>query len=139
MMGDILDFAVSTASFNAIFDGKLGFYDNPDTTDLADLITSCGLTLGSVGNFNYIYEIDFVKQTLKVWRYTTRWVNAPENWKEKGWVCWLGDNGRYGYTNWVKGKLLFSKAFFELVSLNETQNAVSVNKHILEVAVNLDK
>ena len=116
MMKPIILFATSTASKNAIFNNTIGYYDNPDTFALSELIDNCGLTLGSIGNFSYHYEIDFVKQTIKVWDSKTRWVNAPIDWRERGYNCWESDKGKYGWTNFVKGKLLYFKKFDELVA-----------------------
>lgn len=75
---------------------------------LVTLMSELYLTLGQIGNFYYAYEVDLVKGTIKAWESKTRWVNAPADWEKRGWVCWLGSNGKYGYTNWVKGKIVFS-------------------------------
>lgn len=114
IMEPILRFIGSAAS-NLLETGKIVFYDAPDTFALSELIDKCGLTLGTIGNFSYHYEIDFVNKTIKVWDSNTRWVNAPIDWKERGYGCWENEKGKYGWTNWVKGKLLYSKRFDELV------------------------
>lgn len=62
------------------------------------------LHLGSVGNPYYYYEVNQVERTVKAWDSTVYWVNAPEGWKARGYNCWLGANGKYGYSNWRKGK-----------------------------------
>lgn len=115
MMEPIIKFVGSTASRNAIFKGNLDFYDNPDSFALSELIDKCGLTLGRIGNFSYHYEIDFVLKHIKVWDNNLRWVNAPSDWRERGYNCWENEKGKYGWTNWVKDKLLYSKRFDELV------------------------
>lgn len=113
-MGEsILEFALSTASTNG--GATNGFYDNPDSRELSNFIENCGLTLGHVGNPSYFYEIDFVKQHVKAWDNKLSWVNAPLDWKERGWSCWEGKNGKFGYTNWVKGKLIYNKRLSELL------------------------
>ena len=64
------------------------------------------LTPGTIGNPYYYYEVDQLKGTVTAWESATYWVNAPEDWEARGWRCWKGSNGRYGYTNWRKGKRL---------------------------------
>lgn len=115
MMAPVLIFAASTASNNP---GAInGFYQEPDSNAIATLIETCGLTFGYVGNFSYHYEIDFIKQTVTVWGETSRWVNAPLDWVEKGWNCYKGSGNKgYGYTTWVKGKKIYSKAFKNLIN-----------------------
>jgi len=61
---------------------------------------------GQVGNFYYFYELDVTSGTLKIWDSKIYWQNAPVDWKEKGYNCWKGENGRYGYSNWRKSKRL---------------------------------
>lgn len=70
--------------------------------DLSELFGNAAL--GHVGNWSYWYEINLSAHTINVWESKVRWVNAPANWKEQGWYCWLGVNGKYGYIDWVKGK-----------------------------------
>lgn len=138
VMGDIIEFATSAASKNAIFNGQIGFYDHPDSRALSTLIYEMGLTLGEVGNFSFVYEIDFVKQRVKVWNSTTYWVNGPEDWEAKGWNCWKGKNGKYGYTNWKKNKLLFDKHFISLIEDVVSENAV-INDNTMKAALECDK
>jgi len=92
----------------------IGFYE-PDSITLPELISDLGLSLGTVGNFCYVYEIDFVKKTLRVWEEKISWINAPEDWKERGWNCWIGKNGKYGYSNWIKGKKIFDSKFIDML------------------------
>lgn len=114
-MSNVLTFATSTASMNA--GAKNGFYDEPYSQDIAEFIESIGLTFGYVGNPTYYYEIDFVKQSVKVFETKSRWINAPLDWEEKGWVgVYQGKNGRMGYKDHnVKGKCIYQKSFSELV------------------------
>lgn len=115
MMENLLKFATSTATTNSNFNGEIWFYDEPDSFNLSDFINSCGLTLGHVGNPSYFYEINFVKQTVKVWDYKTRWVNAPTLWKEKGYHCYQNKDGVWGWTVFGKGKVIYKKGLKELV------------------------
>lgn len=95
----------------------LEFWDTPQSWDLSDFINDLGLTLGHVGNFCYAYEIDFKKQTVKAWESAMRWVNAPLDWEARGWNCWKGSNGKFGYSNWVKGKKLVDLKFSDMVRM----------------------
>lgn len=128
MMKAILKFAISTYSTNRVFEpNKDGFYPNPDSNDLATFIDECGLTLGSVGNASYYYEIDFVRQHVKVWDNQRYWHNAPKNWRERGWqgVYEHESNGSWGYMNWRKGKLIYLntslRSLINFVTKPETQ------------------
>lgn len=72
------------------------------------------VALGHVGNPCYYYDIDLVEKTIKVYESKTYWVNAPDNWKELGWYCWQGSNGKMGYIDWRKGKKIdISQYIFE--------------------------
>jgi hypothetical protein len=73
-----------------------------------EIISKLFLFPGHVGNFCYYYKIDLDTETVTCWESNTYWVNAPKDWKEKGWSCWMGKNGKYGYTNWRKGKKVFA-------------------------------
>ena len=140
-MANVIKFAISTHSFNAIFEGKLGFYGSPNSRDIAEFIDSVGLTFGKIFNASYYYEIDFVKQTIKVWDYKTRWLNAPLDWKEKGWKgCYEGKNGKWGFDNFVKGKLLYNKNFVDLVRTrfeNDVNFVVDIKQSEIELAENI--
>ena len=72
---------------------------------------------GNVGNADYFYEINATDGTLKVWDSQVFWVSAPANWKERGYHCWKGNDGRYGFSSWRKGKRLDIGRF---VSKDET-------------------
>jgi len=76
----------------------------PTLENLADQNPAGELCFGYVGNPYYFYEVDQSAQTVMAWHATQRWVNAPEDWRARGWRCYLGDNGRFGYPNWVKGR-----------------------------------
>jgi hypothetical protein len=123
-MEDVFKFATSTAHK---FKNKLDFHDEPDSRDLSNFIENCGLTLGQIGNPSYFYEIDFVEKKIRVWDYKMRWVNAPIDWKEKGWKCYEGKNGKYGWDSIVKGKLLLQLSFREMIS-KVSDGEVSLNK-----------
>jgi hypothetical protein len=89
-----------------------GFYDEPDSSDIADFIQKVGLTFGSVGNPSYFYDIDFVKHSIKVYDTKSRWVNAPADWEEKGWSGVWERNGKMGWMNHnVKGKCIHEEYF----------------------------
>ena len=128
MGSHILEFAISTASTNG--GATNGFYDSPDSRELANFIEGCCLTFGHVGNPSYFYEIDFVKQHVKAWDSRLSWVNAPLDWRERGWNCWEGKNGKFGYTNWVKGKLIYNKRLSEL--LDSGQDYVPIMREGIE-------
>jgi len=128
VMEDIINFAVSTASKNSavIGEGKIGFYDNPDSWELAKFIESVGLTLGWVGNPSYFYTVDFINQTVSAWGTKGRWVNAPKDWEAKGWKGCYESKGRFGYFDAnVKGKKIFEKGFKELLfDLNDKDEKI---------------
>lgn len=114
VIDEVKELVKSVASTNSFFKDGFGFYDNPSGDDLGKFISDLNLSIGHVGNFSYAYEIDFVKQKIKAWDSTIYWVNAPEDWEARGWNCWKGNNGKYGYTNWRKGKLIYDKTFLEI-------------------------
>ena len=62
------------------------------------------LQLGKIGNPYFIYEVDLDNGIIRAWSTQVRWRNAPEDWRARGWNCWLGENGKYGFPVWVKGK-----------------------------------
>ena len=145
MMEDIIKFATSTASKNAIFDKErgidesiVGFYPEPESRAISEFVERCGLSFGSVGNPTYFYEIDFVNRHVKVWGTTSRWINAPVDWKEKGWQgVWEGTNGRMGYRdNNVRGKLIYNKPLKELVK-DIKDFEVELNEGVVTFAENI--
>ena len=110
-------------------------FGEPDSLGLSDLFDGCGLTLGSIGNFSYVYELNFINKTLRVWNNKFRWVNAPNDWQERGWNCWVGGkNNTYGYTNWIKGKLLVSLKFDQMLTLTHEIDMV-----VLKYAIDKDE
>jgi len=112
IMKPLLLFAISTYAKNNYFgEGKDGFYENPEGFYLGEFIRDLNLSIGHVGNPSYYYEIDFVKQTIKVWANAMYWVNAPSDWKERGWYCYLYKSNNYGYHAWRKGKLIYNNTF----------------------------
>ena len=117
IMDSIIKFATSTASRNAIFEGKIGFYDEPASWDLATFIESVGLTFGWVGNPTYFYEINFIEQTIKVFGTKSRWINAPIDWEAKGWRgLYIGKNGKMGYKDCnIKGKCILNEHFINYI------------------------
>ncbi len=126
IMPEIFKLIASCAHSNYDDNKKMEFYDNVGGQDLAKFIESCNLTLGHVGNFSYAYEIDFKKQTVRAWESTDRWVNAPINWKERGWVCNETRKGKAGYTTWVRGIKLVDLTFAEMVTM--AKNTPEVEK-----------
>lgn len=134
MIPNIFDFIKSVASHNSYFDSGFGFYDVPESNGVSTVIDTCGLTFGSVGNFCYVYEVDFVKQTLRIWDSRIYWVNAPTDWQAKGYHCYKGENGTIGYSNWRKGKLLYNNSFSNII-LN-VANDIHVSEKELEIAIN---
>ena len=107
-----------------------------DSRDISNLVEACGLTFGHVGNPSYFYEIDFVNKHVKVWDSRISWVNAPIDWKERGWNCWIGKNNKYGYSNWVKGKKIYDKSLKELVKDVEDFK-VELNEGVIAFAENI--
>jgi hypothetical protein len=132
-MAAVLNFACSTASDNS--GAKQGFYDRPESNDIATFIEAVGLTFGTVGNPCYFYEIDFVKQTVKVFGTKSRWINAPVDWEAKGWRgLYLGKNGRMGYRDCnIKGKCIYNKTLSQLVD-GIYGGATLLNKGVVEEA-----
>lgn len=133
MMEAVIKFATSTASKNSVFKTPIGFHPSPETINLSEFIDDCGLTLGKIGNPTYYYEIDFVKQTVRVWNNKLRWINAPIDWRERGYNCWENKKGSYGWTEWVKNKLIYSKRFDELV-VDVEEGEVILFKGVIEEA-----
>jgi hypothetical protein len=133
VMSPVLKFATSTASTNS--GATNGFYDRPDSRELSEFIEAVGLTLGSVGNPCYYYEIDFVKQTVKVFDTKSRWINAPVDWEAKGWRgLYTGKNGKLGYMDCnVKGKCIYNKTLSQLVK-GIYGGATILNKDVVEEA-----
>lgn len=137
-MAPILLFATSTAHKNRGVNN--GFYSEPDGTALSQFISDLDLTLGSIGNPSYFYEVDFVKQHVKVWGYKFRWNNAPLDWEERGWNCIENNKGQIGWNSFVKDKLLYNKKFSDLGTYIEgnfqfKENAVLEAKSCDKVAI----
>ena len=93
---DVKDFLIALAKMD----------EAPDVDWLAEHNPAGRLCPGTIGNPYYYYEVNQKTRTVRMWDSTTYWINAPADWKERGWHCWKGTNGRDGYTNWRKGKLL---------------------------------
>ena len=129
VMEDIFKFVLSVAKVDKE-KKELSFWDNSNGQDLANFISDCNLILGHVGNFSYAYEINLKERTVRAWESTTRWINAPKDWKEKGWSCYENKKGVAGYTTWVKGKKLFDVKFSEMIIV-EGENAY-FNNELLE-------
>lgn len=134
MMEDVIKFATSTASNNG--GASNGFYPQPDTPELSAFIENTSLTLGHVGNPSYFYDIDFVKQTVKVWDKKRRWNYAPVNWEERGYHCPEKKNDKFGWHSDVKGKLIYEKKFSELVN-KVVNHEVFLNGGVVEEAINI--
>ena len=137
---DMYPSSVFPSIFNLVSNTMSENYDwvkqGPDGNTLSTFISEQNLTLGSVGNFSYFYEINFTTRVVKCWENKLSWVNAPENWKERGWNCWIGKNGKFGYTNWVKGKCIFQKSFEEMTSKINTFE-YQVNENLLSKSIQL--
>jgi hypothetical protein len=127
-MEDIFKFATSTAHK---VEKKIDFFDEPHSRDLSNFIDDCGLTLGQIGNPSYFYEIDFAQKKIRVWGYKMRWINAPLDWKERGWNCYENKNGKYGWHSFIKGKLLLQLSFNEMID-DVLDGEVIMNKTKLE-------
>lgn len=127
----IINFATSVVSNNAVFNGKIGMYDEPCSSDLSTFIEEVGLTFGHVGNPSYYYDIDFVKGEIRVYDTNVRWINAPIDWEEKGWRgLYEGKNGKLGYHSIIKGKNLLTYSILDLAFINDEK--VVINKDIVE-------
>ena len=134
-MGDIFKFATSTINRH---NGKIDFWDEPGSCDLSTFIEECGLTLGQIGNPSYYYEIDFKTKLVKVWDYKMRWVSAPIDWEAKGWRgCYDNGKGKFGYDSVVKGKLLYSKGFRDMIRRYTAEREVILNKTELKKALEI--
>jgi hypothetical protein len=104
------------------------FYTDIEGVDLSELVGNCDLRLGKVGNPSYYYIMDFHRKRLIVRESQSYWVNAPYDWREKGWVgCYKGSNGRYGYDGIRKGKIIFDAHFSQLVGERGRMKTVKVN------------
>jgi hypothetical protein len=113
------------ASVGRLEKRKKTFFAEPDSSAIASLIDELALSFGHVGNFSYYYEINFVTQTVKVWEYETYWKNAPADWKEKGWQGVYENKGKFGYTWFRKGAVVFHKRFGDLISFTGGKPYVS--------------
>lgn len=91
-------------------------YDTFGSQEFGKLVDDLGLFPGHVGNPYYYYEIDLEKGIVRAWESQTYWVNAPVDWEEKGWNCYKGSNGKFGYTNWRKGKKIFHTTVDDLMA-----------------------
>ena len=80
--------------------------DSLNVNDFAEHNPAGNISFGLVGNPYFIYEVDLSAKHARGWSTKTRWVNAPQDWKARGWGCYLGENGRYGYPTWVKNHLV---------------------------------
>ena len=67
---------------------------------LRDLYLDCHWA----GNFSYWYELNIDTGKLIAWESQTYWKNTPDDWKKCGYNCWMGANGKYGWSEWRKGK-----------------------------------
>jgi len=74
--------------------------------DVRDLTDLC-MFPGKLGNPFYYYDINADYGSILVFQAQSYWQNAPDNWKEKGWLgCYKNNYGNYGYTAIRKGKRL---------------------------------
>lgn len=65
------------------------------------------LTISPAGNFDYYYELDCDVPSLTYGEAQIYWRNAPPDWKERGWHCWIDDkHDNYGWSEFRKGKIL---------------------------------
>ncbi len=126
----LVNFLVEHVNEGAIYRNKVNktpvtekeLYGSIDSGALQNLLKETYATIGSIGNFSYAYKVDLLKGTITAWNSGTRWINAPENWEERGWSCWIGKNGKAGYTTWIKGKKVFEITLEQL--LKEKQYTV---------------
>lgn len=74
--------------------------------DMPDLIDLC-MYPGHVGNPSLYYDVDAINGTIRVYNAQSFWVNAPKDWKERGYSCYQKDDNpnQYGYHSWRRGKL----------------------------------
>lgn len=96
----------------------------PTLENLADENNAGSLHFGYVGNPYYFYEVDQDSHTVKAWEARIKWVNAPNDWEARGWRCWIGDNGRWGYPNWVKGNPLTIERVTSITTVQEPPTTV---------------
>ncbi len=123
VLPDLFDFLMKHFSLSRYKDGEVPFYQRIEPQPISKLISDNYLAFEHVGNPCYYYEVDLTKGTITAWESSTFWVNAPKNWEERGWNCWLGENGKYGYTSWRKGKKIFHLSY-------KTLNLVVANDKI---------
>jgi len=69
--------------------------------------------LGHVGNPCYYYDLNLITKEVKAYNTQRRWVNAPIDWEEKGWMGLYTDNGRLGYHSEVRGKKIDISKYVE--------------------------
>ena len=72
-----------------------------------ELFKEINVCFGHVGNPTYFYDVNVDEGTVKARRAQHFWVQAPENWRGKGYVCYRGGpRGEYGYPSWRRGEVL---------------------------------
>lgn len=85
-----------------------------DMPDLQELY----MNPGHVGNPSIFFDVDAIKGTLTIRKAQSYWVNAPEDWREKGWVCYEKDDdpSRYGYHTYRRGKVIMRHTYPEALT-----------------------
>ena len=132
----MLEFVVKAcvSSFSTNAGAPKNFYPEIDSSALSELIKDCGLTLGQVGNPSYFYKLDFFNRIVTVYDTASRWVNAPVDWEAKGWGgVYKGNNGRMGYSSIIKGKVLFTSEFKNLVDSKGKIKKLNFDNDIISI------
>jgi hypothetical protein len=76
------------------------------------------LSPGHVGNPSLYYDVDAIKGTITVRKAQSFWVNAPKDWKERGWTCYRKDDNpnQYGYHSYRRGKVMVTYSYPEALT-----------------------
>lgn len=85
-----------------------------DMPELQDLY----LNPGHVGNPSIFLDVDAIKGTLVIRKAQSFWVNAPEDWKERGYTCYQSDKDykQWGYHSWRRGKVIMRHTYPEALT-----------------------
>jgi len=106
------------------------FYTEIDSTALSTLIDDLGLTLGTT-SANYHYTLDFFNKTLTIHGTKSVWVNAPKDWKAKGWQGCYEEKGKFGYRDHNrKGKVILFCEFKDLYTKNRKGEVITKSVEI---------
>jgi len=73
---------------------------------------------GHVGNPSIFLDVDAIKGTLTIRKAQSFWVNAPEDWRERGYICYQSDKDykQWGYHSWRRGNVIMRHTYPEALT-----------------------